>query len=185
MDLLKAVRILALSSVRNKDASYLLRFTQRWYRREFPSATQEEVDSIPVEELFRHFFEVRYENMDEEELEEEMERLCETPEETAAREAREKEEKTKDDDFVAQAIAEEKERLRKKGLSFNKPLPEPKPDAPIQVMGPTLGSNLPVTPVEPALREIPQDIKVEFIPEEDIDEIDLDNWDLMGPPKKG
>lgn len=186
MDRLKAIRILAAKAVKDRDVEYFMRFAKRWYSREFHTPLPQ-VDQIPDEEVLEHFFEVRYENMDEEDFEDEVTRLCETPEETAAREAAEEQEKAKDEDWYQEVLREEQERLTREAKKAGKKPPlapvrrdeEPIVTPPVPVMG----SNLPTTFSEDSpIRDLPPDIKLEFAEEGELD--DVDDWDMLGPPKK-
>ena len=70
LDLLKAMRLCSYGAVKKKDNEYLLRFVCRWYSREFHTPLHL-VENYPVEEVLQHFFECRYETMEDEDLEEE------------------------------------------------------------------------------------------------------------------
>ncbi len=187
VDTLKAIRVLAMRSVEKNDIEYFIRFVGRWYATHM-NEPYSVVQSIPFEEQLQHFFEVRYEQMDDEDIEEEAKKLLETEEEQAAREAKEEADSVDDDEFVRQAIAEEKKRLKKKQKTSPAVIPKEQAERDAVVLaaaGPMLGgAGLPQAPAQPPIREIPEDIKLDFIPQEDFDEMTADDFDLLGPPKK-
>lgn len=186
VDTLKAIRVLAMQAVEKNDIDYFIRFVGRWYATHM-NEPYSVVQSIPFEEQLQHFFEVRYEHMDDEDFEEEAKKLIETEEEQAAREAKEEADSSDDDEFLRQAIAEEKKRLKKKQKTSPAVIPKEQAerDAAVLAPGPTLGGgSLPQAQTQPPIREIPEDIKLEFIPPADFDEMTADDFDLLGPPKK-
>lgn len=62
-DLLRAIRRQALVDVhRGTDPGYVLRYVFRWYSEKFHTPLHE-VDDLPMEDVFRAFYEVRYEEM--------------------------------------------------------------------------------------------------------------------------
>ena len=80
---LKALKILCMHGVVHEPGEYSLRYIFRWYSREF-STPLTEVEDIPLEDVMRHYFESRYEDLEEEDREKEIERLL-MPEEKLAR----------------------------------------------------------------------------------------------------
>ena len=89
-DLTRIVRLQSLVDVeRGSDPGYLFRFIYRWYSREF-STPLHEVENLPTEDVLRHYFEVKYEDLskDEEAWAAEKERML-YPERAAAAAAKE------------------------------------------------------------------------------------------------
>jgi hypothetical protein len=184
LDLFKAIRLCAFGAVKNKDSEYLLRYICRWYSREF-STPLAEVYDIPLEELLQHFFECRYEDMGDEELEAEAALLRETQAERLEREAREREAAMADDEFFRQVKEEARQQALKNPVDLNKKI-EPS-ERPLLVPAPVMGEVLPTTfaevaaQVDPKLKTIPPDIKMSFVDESELG--NLDEWDVLGPPK--
>jgi hypothetical protein len=186
LDLLKAVRLCAFGAVKEKDSDYVLRFIFRWYSREFHKDL-DEVELLPLERVLTHFFECRYENMTEEELEDEEEALAETRDERLAREAKAKLDDEDDDEFFRETVAEAKvatAKLPKRNL--DEPVEDPDLDRPILL--PMMGEKLPQTfqqvydKMDNKLKQVPPEIKMEFVSENELG--DLDDWDILGPPSK-
>lgn len=185
LDLLRAIQLLAYDAVTSKPSDYLLRHIFRWYSRTLHVDIRE-VDSVPLEDVLQAYFECRYEEMDDHEREEVEARLREFQAERLEREAREKREAEDDDDFFREAVAE----ARKANADLSRAprdLDEPvDPDLGFRVALPVMGEKLPQSFQEVAdsasnLKQIPPDIEMKFLPEGDLD---LDEWDVCGPPKK-
>lgn len=185
LDLLKAIRLCAYGAVKEKDSDYILRFIFRWYSREF-STELEHVDEIPLERVLTAFFEHRFENMTEEELEEEEERLRETRAERLAREAQEKLDGEDDDAFFRETVDEAKAAYVSNPRNLDEPMEDPDLDRPMML--PIMGERLPQSfkqiadNMDSKLKSVPPEIKMEFVSESEL--ADLDEWDIMGPPPK-
>lgn len=188
LDLLKAVRLSALWAVKKRGPEYMLRHIFRWYSREFHIPLPE-VDSIPLENVLTDYFECRYESMEDDDLDAEEERLRETYSERLAREAREAEAAEEDDEFFQDVKREAKisnakvdaakrsleERIREEGEET----------IPVPVMGeklPQVFQEL-AERADPRLRTVPADIKMEFVSQSELEE--MEDWDVLGPPKRG
>lgn len=196
LDLLKAIRLCAFGAVKDKAPDYVLRLIFRWYSKTFHTPL-EEVDDLPVEHVLTHYFEERYEAMDEAELDQEDESLRETHDERLARERQEVDKKVAadadDDEFyrqvqerAARAEAERIAAVEAAGLAPNLPRP---PDRPFQAAAPPTREMVskPVTLSGEGLapRPVPENITMTFVDEDELG--DLDTWDIMGappPPKK-
>jgi hypothetical protein len=160
----------------------------RWYSREF-SVPLPEVERQPVEEVLNHFFECRYEGMDDEALDDELKSLAETRAERLAREEREKLDEEDADEFFKQAKAEPQVGLAKLGATpkrtLDAPMEDPDLDRPVLV--PVMGERLPqgfqdiVAKMDSNLKEVPPEIKMEFVSEDELG--NLDDWDILGPAK--
>lgn len=184
LDHLKAIRLLAFRAVEKPDHEYILRNICRWYSREFYTPLSE-VEAIPLETLLTHYFEVRYEQMTDEEREDIRVFLCERREERLKREA-EEEIKAVDDAAFEAMVREEAKAQEVKNAEERRKFPDRADDAPVVPVA-IMGQNLPTTFAElntkdTPLRPLPPDIKMTFVPESELD--NLDEWDLLGPPKK-
>lgn len=177
LDYLKALRLLAFRSVEKRDHDYVVRHVCRWYSERFHTPLAE-VESIPLENILQHFFEVQVEEMEDEARDELRAQLCETRDERVQREADEAEKAA--DDAAFEAMVKEEAAKKNSNLPLHKP-----EDGPIVPGLPIMGQPLPVAfpENEPApLRPMPPDIKMVFVPESELE--DLDKWDLLGPPTK-
>jgi hypothetical protein len=192
LDLIKAIRLCAFGAVKDKDTDYILRHIFRWYAREF-RCTPDVASEKPLDEVLTHFFECRYEGMDDEELEEEAQKLRETKAERLEREAREKLDEEDDDEFFRETVAEAKTvnaKAKRAQLNLDGPIDDPDLERPVLL--PVMGEKLPQTlqqfadKVDPKLKNVPQqvppEIKMEFVSESELG--DLDDWDILGPPSK-
>lgn len=176
LDLLKGIRILAFQSVKAKDHDYVLRFIARWFSREFHTPLAQ-VDDMPTEDLLLHFFEAKYEGLDEEELATELKLLTETDAEREAREQVVAQKLQDDEEFeklvAAGALAKKSAKDIVASLKDkNKAIPSAgvNEKAPMSVPTPT---DLPIG-------TIPPDINMTFVNDEDLG--DLDSWDILGAP---
>lgn len=175
MSWLKATRILAFRAVEKEDPEYLLRFIMRWYSREFYTPLHE-VEEQPLDEVLNHFFECRYESMDEHEREEEAELLRMTAEELEEKERREEEEARADDEFEKQ-FQEEAKVHETTGL----PKPAEAPAIPVAVMGQPLPTTFQELADKAEVKTIPENIEMKFIGADEMDE--MESWDILGKPK--
>lgn len=187
LDLLKSLRLCAYGAVKAKDSDYVLRFIFRWYSREFKTSLAE-VEAMPLEEVLTHFFECRYENMDDDALEEEEKLLCETASERLARETLAAVDAEADDDFFKEAVANIKQgpagpagkRKRLDEAAID-------PDLGRSVLLPVMGEKLPqsfqdvINDLDPKLKEVPADVKMQFVSDDELS--GLDDWDVMGPSR--
>lgn len=80
MDLYLALRLAAMQAVTEGKSEYSLRRIRRWYSERFhtPLADAEDIED---EVILQHYFEVHFEEMTEEERQDEIKELLETPEE--------------------------------------------------------------------------------------------------------
>jgi hypothetical protein len=187
LDLLKAIRICAVGAVKEKDSDYVMRYIFRWYSREFHTPLHV-IDELPLEEVLTHFFECRFENMDDEEIEEAVAKLIETRAERTLREAKEKAEAEEDDEFYKDTLVQAKKLkaksdARKANPSLDSPID---PDIGRPLLLPVMGEKLPQSlqdvadKVDPKLKTVPAEIKMQFISESELNQ--LDDWDVLGPP---
>jgi len=117
MDVYKAIQLKALANVMldESDVEYRIRYISRWYSKTFHTPLSEVAD-IPFVELLQAFFEEKYENESETELELLRNALIESDEERKAREAKEAEMAFDDVQFAQAHALAEQARLKKKAL---------------------------------------------------------------------
>lgn len=184
IDELRAVRVLAMKAVVDAegdlgepkiDYDYFVRKLCRWFAETFETPYHV-VCRMPVLDLFQHFYEHKYERMDESERHEELVQLCETVEEAAERKKKEESASAADDDFFKEAMELAKKKNKGKSLeAISIPREEPG-------FIPTLGGKVEV----PILSQ--EELKsVEKLPTFDMD-FDMDKMDeldiLAKPPVK-
>lgn len=183
---LKATRLLAFRAVDKKEPEYVLRYIMRWYSREFFTPLHV-VEELPIDDILTHFFECRYEGMDEHELEEEGEDLRMTPAEALAKEEAEEAAAEEDDEFEREAQEEASRQEATKPVTTPARLPEGEPEPPAIPVA-VMGENLPTVfkeladKADPSIKEIPPEIEMVFVDDGEMDE--MGTWDLLGPPKK-
>lgn len=186
-DLLKATRVLAMHAVEKKPPEYVYRFIMRWYSREFHTRL-DEVEDVPVEDVLQHYFECRYEDMADEDRQEEREDLLMTPEQRAAKDREERVAQADDDDFFRKIQEEARAAAAKVRPATSLEKPPQSDDAPIIPVS-VMGQSLPTTFQEiadgasPRLKEIPPEIDMKFVDPGELG--DLDEWDIMGAPRRG
>lgn len=97
----KNIQALALAAVLidDFDPDYNIRLLQRWYSRTFYTPLTE-VEQIPTEYLLQTYWESKYNEMEAPQLEEEKEKVLETPEEREAREREEAETDASDEEWI-------------------------------------------------------------------------------------
>jgi hypothetical protein len=184
-DLLKAIKVLAFGSVKKRDPDYILRNICRWYSEKF-MVPLPDVESIPLEDILQHYFECYYEGLDDEEMDEEEIKLCETKEERVAREAKEEAIKRADDEFyrlekaklLAAKAAEKGQSLDSKKIK-DKPvlIPQVNPEKTMPGFGET------AKPDMKAPDQIPEGIAMTFLSEEEME--GLESWDILGAVPDG
>jgi hypothetical protein len=193
LDLLKAIRLCAFGAVKSKDkedSDYTLRHIFRWFSREF-HVPLPEVPNLPLEYVLTHFYECRYEQMEEDGLDEEDLLLRETKAERLAREAKAEADAAEDDEFFNEVKADTAAQIQKlssvmKKHNLDEPMDDPDLDRPVLL--PVMGERLPqafqdiVSKMDPKLKTVPPEIKMEFVSADELG--DLDSWDVIGPPKK-
>lgn len=92
---------------------YRLRLLYRWYSKTFATPLHL-VPSIPLTDVLVAFWETRYEEMDEPDLEEERKKIIETEEERIARLIQEDADRVEADAFVAQVEASARAAVNRK-----------------------------------------------------------------------
>jgi hypothetical protein len=186
LDLIKAIRLSSFGAVKEKDPEYILRHIFRWYAREF-HCTPDVAESKSLDEVLTHFFECRYESMDDEAFEEEDKRLRETHAERLLREEKERADHDDDDDFYKETMAEAKTvnlNSKRAPKSLDAPIDDDDYERPILL--PVMGEKLPQSfqqladKMDPKLKQVPPEIKMSFVSDEELG--DLDAWDVLGPP---
>lgn len=102
MNYYEAIKAKALHSVLKPDTEYYIRRIIRWYSKTFHTPIQA-VQEIPVEYILREYFEERYENMEEEDRDIELEEITETEEQRKERLAQEDAEKNSEHQLMEMA----------------------------------------------------------------------------------
>jgi hypothetical protein len=127
LSLLAAVQADALWAVIDEDPEWEVRQVLRWYSRTFHTPLHE-VEELPPEDVFRAWFESRYEQMEHGELIDHARLVIETPEERAERIQREAEREDEDLAFLESALKADaaKEAKRKARKKLVTKLPDPK-----------------------------------------------------------
>jgi hypothetical protein len=184
-DLLEEARLLAMRAVAKPDGEYYVRRLCRWYSQTYATPLHVVETEIPIEDVFMHYFESKYERMEEEEREIEMDEILLTPAEREQRKVDAEAAKQADDDFLKEAI-EEAEQAKAKNpelARMDKALTEDDKGMRMPLI-PVMGTSKPLNEAvlenrSAPLSEIPQNIKMEFV--DDLG--DLDEWDITGPTK--
>lgn len=152
MNWVQDLKILAAHSVVKKDPDYLLRNLFRWYSVKFATPLHI-VETIPLEDILQHYYEVQYEECNEVELERELINLLEDENSLKSRQREEDLKEAEDFEFAMITKAEEKSKKSKqkpavsldKAKQIERGYVDPKPV--------TLSS----------LKQIPPDITLNFI----------------------
>jgi hypothetical protein len=169
MEYFDAVRALALLSVIKEDRDYRLRTILRWYSKTFFTPLHI-VEELPVEDVLRHYYETKYEELENEDLRVEIAEILETEEQKRARLRQEDEEKAENEIFVLQAEQTAKQKAQKKSLENL-----------VAPLTPILGrERLPEAEIrhtEPP----PPDIRVEFVDKKILDD-EAEGFGIMGQP---
>lgn len=164
MEYFDAIRALALRSVVTEDREYRLRTIFRWYSKTFFTPLHT-VDELPLEEVLRHYYESKYEGLENEELQAEINEFLETPEEKVARLRREDEEKADNESFMKH-VAKNAEKKKLENL--------------VAPLTPILSSGM---MKEAEIRDIkppPPDIKIQYVDKKILDD-EMEGFGSMGP----
>lgn len=146
LSFLTAIQADALHAVLVEEPEWEIRHILRWYSRTFFTPLHE-VEELPPEDVFRTWFETRYEQMDRSELIEEARLVIETPEERAQRIETEKDKGDDDLAFLEAALKQDAAREAKKSKKkLVATLPDPK--APPKVATVAKEQDLPPIKVE-------------------------------------
>ncbi|CAB4127019.1 hypothetical protein UFOVP75_54 [uncultured Caudovirales phage] len=168
MDVYKAIQLKALANVMldESDVEYRIRYISRWYSKTFHTPLSE-VDDIPFVVLLQAFFEEKYENESEAELELLRNALIESDEERKVREAKEAEMAFDDIQFAQEFAKAEQARIKKKELAAT----------------PERGAEIALVPKKEAIRETEPLIKMDF---SDMDSFEKEygEFGAMDQPKK-
>lgn len=183
MDLYRAIRLLAMRSVLRPNQQDLVDRIYRWYSRTYYTPLEQAYE-IPQEELLRIYFEDKYLDMREQELEQEKADLLETEEEKERRIAAEEQAAFEADEF-ARMIAEEEQAKKSQSESAElksqheagSPLAPAPPKNESMLGFVEKESNLPVP------KKLPPDITMTFIDNKELEE-ELDGFGSMAQPPK-
>lgn len=178
--LLEEVRVLAMAAVESPDGEYFIRRICRWYSQTFSTPLHFVESEIPIEDVLIHYFEWKYERMEDEERDIEVDELMLTPDQ---REAKKKKTEAEDDAFLDMVKGEAAAASRKNPGLARLNLPRSAEERAMELpLIPVMGTNQPLNESAlankpTALGQLPPEIKMEFV--EDLG--NLDDWDLMGP----
>jgi len=163
MSWINDLKALAMQSVLKEDLDYLLRDIFRWYSKEFVTPLHV-VETLPLEDVLRHYYEVKYAELSEHERLEEIDRLLLTEE--ALRIRKEQEDADDADAFEYAKAAEKVEKSKAQAKEDLKPRVEPEA----------------TLPKLKDMKELPQDMEITFID----DNVDPDALleGSFGPPSK-
>ena len=164
------IRILAMDAVVREPPEYFLRFIFRWYSRTFHTPLHH-VERLPLEDVLQAYYEVKYEDMPEHEIEHEIKMLLETEEELRERRRLEDQEEAESLKFAREAAAQEAskvpesvvDRLAAATDKFQQAIKNLQP--PETLPGPD--TKLP----DPKPTKLPPDIKMTFIEEDGFDDL--------------
>lgn len=175
------IQVLSMRSVVKGDESeYLLRHIFRWYSKEF-STPLHVVETLPLEDVIRAYWEVEYEGMAPEEREIEIHRLVEDEEKLRQRKREEDADDVDAYEFGKEAQADatkvpEKKPLRHAIPRIDAPPREPTFDEMRELPNPATLQPDPIKLKD--LKELPSDMTITFIDDDSI----LDG--SFGPPPK-
>ena len=179
----EAARLAAFAAVTidDFDPEYFYRHVFRWYSKEFHTPLNDVYD-LPLDFVLQHYWEARYEAMDDPKRVAERDRLRETPEQTWKRMLREEADRADADEYAAQVAAEEaaarKAEAEKAIKKDQKTLtPAPAPGARSLLADAKAPPNFPL----PDPSAPPPDIKMTFIEDEEMDAI-LEGYDAVPHP---
>ncbi len=165
MDVAGDVRILALHAAMSDSGEFRLRAIYRWYSKTFATPLHL-VDTLPITSILQAYFEDRYEDLNEEELEAERARLTETSAQRKERIKEEEMEAASEAAFMAMAQLEAKKledvKLPEQTVVGNM---EPKQSGKVPDLGPSINT-----------QQLPPDVKISFVSEGFFDEL-LDNME--------
>lgn len=179
MNTVDALRLIAMRAVTGGDSDYNIRYILRWYSKTFhtPLTT---VEDLPLEDVLQTYFECRYEEMNEAERQQELERLLLSEEELARRRRQEDAEEAE----LAQFAKLTEDQVQKKAEVGNKTKEAmAKVATGLQKLSEavTETEKIEVKDPEPVLKAQP-DIHMTFI--EDVDFDDVLEGSFGPPPKK-
>ena len=174
-DSILAVKRAAMLAVQKDTSEYNMREIQRWYSMSF-STRLEDVEALPIEDVCQHYFEVKYRDLTPEERDQEMRLLIETKDQRQDRLRREEDD---DRDFAREVEEEELRKATKANLAMAQELADTRASIAEALEDPKPISDF---EKETGLKEIPEGIEMEFISDEEMDE--MSEWDVMGPPPK-
>lgn len=184
MDLYRAIRLLAMRSVIRPSQADLVDRIYRWYSRTYFTPLEAAYE-IPQEEVLRIYFEDRYLEMKELELEQEKAELLETEEDRQARILQEEERAYEADEFARMVAQEEQDKARAKATSAElKPVHDPgSPFAPAPPKNEALLGAVEKEANLPSMAPILPNITMTFIDEEELQK-EIEGFGDMGQPPK-
>jgi hypothetical protein len=178
MDQYRAIRLRALGAVVKPNKDYIIRKVLRWYSKTFFTPLAQ-VEDLPLEDVFQAFYEEKYAEMSEEEVEAERQELL-----------------TSDQDRYEQILAEEAEeaemfetgklmaaQMRAKKALVATPQKGNIADIRHQVPGPIRSMEAPESELPSVPRELPPGISMTFVSESDFEQ-ELETLGAMSQPER-
>lgn len=162
----QAFQLIALNSAKKPDYESNTRYVLRWYSKTFHTPLHIVYD-LPLDEIWLTYYEERYQEMTEEDLEAEIERVLETPDARNEREMAEELKKSEELTFMKMAEQSRKDHKNLKS-SLDKALET--------VKNLETSVSLPEAPV------IEESIEMSFISDSEMEK--LLNGDMAETPKK-
>lgn len=180
MDLYRAIRLLAMRSAIKPSQADLVDRIYRWYSRTYFTPLEQAYE-IPQEEVLRIYFEDRYLEMRESELEQEKADLLETEEDRQARILKEEEEAYEADQFAQMVAKEEQERASSQAAptELKSVHTQGSPFAPAPPKNEALLGSTNKEAELPAIAAIPPNITMTFIDEEELQK-EIEGFGSMG-----
>lgn len=185
MDTIRAIRLLALAAVLNQhrrnpkpDPEYFRRFVMRWYSKRFHTPL-DKVEGLPMEDILQAYFEERYEELQEPELEREKAEILKTEEDLVQEDRKRDLEQAQmfDDMLWAKRDNERMAKLR---------LAKAQKRQGLQTTAPGTGINAGLSSSSPfpmsSLQKTPANISLSFVSESELD-LDRDSLGLLDTPK--
>lgn len=191
MNTAHAIRLAALRAVLNQrqkepkaDSGYFQRHVMRWYSKKFFTPL-DQVEQLPIEDILQAFYEERYEEMNDDELEAERVEALKTEEEKT-REARLKDledyeayetmkwAKEEEEAAIKKRAARKKAQQEQNGLRIQTPAVQTGLSA-------GLSKETELVPLS-ALKAAPPEISMSFVSEEELD-LDADSLGILATPK--
>lgn len=168
----EAARLAAFAAVTidDYDAEYFYRHVFRWYSKEFHTPLSDVYD-LPLDFVLQHYWEARYEAMDDAKRVAERDRLRETEEQAWKRMLREEADRADADEYAAQVAAEEAQRLKEEAEKTVKGDKKTLTPATSPIRSLLADAKAPPSFPVPDPSAPPPDIKMTFVDDEEMDAI--------------
>lgn len=134
MHVFEALKYKALRDTLRPNTDYYIRKVARWYSKTFATPLTEAFE-LPLEHLLQAFYESRFENMEQEDIDEELREMTETEEERKTKKTEEEKEQAAEDELLRLSVEANNNKLVDKANKINdlakprvKPLTNALPD---------------------------------------------------------